>query len=57
MTKTKKLLKELFELLDAKEETMEGRVFKIVTITSVRATDGARLGEILTSLKEISNEV
>ena len=45
------LVKELFELLDRKEETDDGRVFRPNQISSCRAMDAERLNSILVALK------
>jgi hypothetical protein len=45
------LVKELFELLDRKEETDDGRVFRPNQISSCRAMDAERLDKVLAALK------
>jgi len=49
----KQLVKEFFKILDIKEETDEGRLFRPNFISSCRAMDGAKLDTILTRMKEI----
>ena len=45
------LVRELFEILDRKEETDDGRVFRPTRITSCRAMDAEKLERVLTELK------
>ena len=45
------LVKELFELLDRKEETDDGRVFHPNRISSCRAVDAEKLNQVLVELK------
>lgn len=51
LKKTKTLIKELFELLDKTEETDEGRVFHPNRISSCRAVDVEKLGQVLIELR------
>jgi hypothetical protein len=51
LKKTKTLIKELFELLDKTEETDEGRVFHPNQISSCRAVDVEKLGQVLIELR------
>jgi hypothetical protein len=45
------LVRELFRLLDIKEETDEGRAFHPNRISSCRAMDAEKLGQVLKELK------
>ncbi len=45
------LVKELFVLLDRKEETDEGRVFRPVQFSCSRAADAQKLQQVLIELK------
>jgi hypothetical protein len=46
------LVKELFVLLDRKEETDEGRVFRPVQISCCRGLDAEKLEQVLKELKQ-----
>jgi len=50
------LIKELFVLLERKEETDEGRVFHPTTIQSCRAMDAEKLEQIMRQLKSTLEE-
>lgn len=47
------LVRELFRLLDIKEETDEGRVFHPNKISSCRAMDAEKLNQVLQELKNV----
>lgn len=47
------LVRELFRLLDIKEETDEGRVFHPNRISSCRAMDAEKLNQVLKELKNV----
>ena len=46
------LVYQMFELLDITEETDDGRVFHPNRISSCRAADAERIGQILFELKQ-----
>lgn len=46
-------VREMFAILDIKEESDSGRVFHPTTFTSCRVMDGEKLSEILNELKEM----
>jgi len=47
------LVRELFRLLDIKEETDDGRVFRPNRISSCRALDAEKLEQVLKELKNV----
>ena len=52
----KQLVRDFFSILDIKEESDEGRLFRPNYISSCRAMDGAKLDTILTRMKELVKE-
>lgn len=55
-TELKTLTKRFFQILDTKEESDSGREFSPVYIVSCRVLLGRELNEILSKMKELTND-
>ncbi len=54
--KYKSLVKELFEVLDYREETDEGRMFSPTVIRSCRVDQTTKIERVLKELKDLSDD-